>query len=263
MTSGEIITASQAAGPWYTSGTFWAAVAAGAGLLGALVVLITWRLGAPRRVLTYNMPVATSLLTTHSQKLGFEGAGLKVIYKDDPLVNPYLVQLNVDSRSRRDIKSSDFDQGKSVIFDIGVPVKTVVGGITPSEPAAASADIEGNTVKLAPSLIKRGNVLRLNLLVDGRPTLSCQSSLIDVTVKRQEAGKRLLWLYWISGLSAFATIVLVLFLLFSVISTTHFVFNTAGHIFITFTLIVAAASAITLTTVAINAYRARRRRGEH
>ncbi len=172
--------------PWYSSGTFWAIVGVIAALTGTAAILITWRIAPPRRLIVYNMPVATSLLTSHASRLHIRGADLQVTYRGEPLRNPYFVTLNVESRSRRDIRSSDFDQNRPLTFDVDAPIKAVVGGTGPIEWLADVVTIEGSKINLTPSLIRRGEVLRLSFLIEGSPHLSCKNPLVDVIVREQE-----------------------------------------------------------------------------
>jgi hypothetical protein len=51
-----------ASGAFYTSGTFWGVAGVAVAVLAILVSVVLWRLGGPRRVLTYSVPVATPLL---------------------------------------------------------------------------------------------------------------------------------------------------------------------------------------------------------
>jgi hypothetical protein len=183
-----------ASGPWYASGNFWTAAGVFVGLASAAaIILVTLRVGAPKRLLAYFMPVATSLLTKQSRSLGLTSSGLEVTFRGDALRDPYLVILVVDSRSRRDIRSSDFDQGKSLVFDIGAPIKAVVGGAGPIESPTDVVSVHGSTVNLAPFLIRPGKVMRLSLLTEGSPKLSCRSPLIDVRVREQEPGRKVPW----------------------------------------------------------------------
>ena len=57
-----------ASGAFYTSGTFWGGAGAAVALVAIVVSVILWRFGGPRRRLTYSMPVATPLLSSHSPR---------------------------------------------------------------------------------------------------------------------------------------------------------------------------------------------------
>lgn len=173
-----------ASGHFYTSGLFWGVVGALIGLAALLVTVIIWRFGAPWRVLIYGMPVSTSLLTRSSGGFGLASSGLKMRYKRRALSDPHVVTLSVNSQSRRDIGSADFDQNRPLVFDVGAPIRAVVGD-GPIGPAADVVSISGSTVQLKPMLIHQGLVLQIDLLIDGPPRLSCQDHLIDVKVRER------------------------------------------------------------------------------
>lgn len=176
-----------ASGPLYTSGTFWGVVGVVLALATGAVSVVIWRFGPPRRLLSYSMPVCTSLLSTHSRGFGLASSGLEVNYQGQALSDPYVFTLSVDSRSRKDISSADFDQKRPLEFDVGVPIRAIVGDRGSVESPDDVVSISGSTVKIKPMLIHRGQVLQLNLLADGPPHLSCRSHLIDVKVIEQSS----------------------------------------------------------------------------
>ena len=166
---------------FYTSGTFWAIVVVVVTIVAGAVTVVLWRLGAPRRLIVYSME-PTSLLATSAPRRAV--SGLKVSYQDEVLTNPYLVILRVESRSRRDIATADFDAGRPLVFDIGARIVAPVGGGSSviRSPGGVISYSE-RQVSVAPLLIRKGQLFRLELLTDGTPHLSCQSPLIDVTVR--------------------------------------------------------------------------------
>ncbi len=176
-----------ASGPWYTSGVLlaWVSIVAGI-VVGAAGALIAWLVGYPRRMLVYSMPVATALLTR--QAVSWKDSALKVTLGDRTLENPYVVALRVESRSREDIRSSDFDQGKPLVFDLGAEIVTALAIWADSDDTAPT--IEGSKIKIEPALIKKGQVLHFNLLTDGPSRLSFFSPLVNVKVVEQDARYR-------------------------------------------------------------------------
>lgn len=140
---------------------------------------VTWRAGfPPKKLLTYRLSEPTSLVS--SESLGPAQAELSVTYSGSELSNPYVVTLYVESRSRRDIRSADFDQGTPLVFDLGAKILAVVGGEESKPPAYTIVD---NQVKIPPCLIRRGQLLRISLLTDGKPGLTYDSPLVDVKVQ--------------------------------------------------------------------------------
>ena len=168
-----------ATGHWYTSGTTISIAAAL--IIGVVGVAVTWRAGfPPKKLLTYRLSEPTSLVS--SESLGPARADLSVTYSGAELSNPYVVTLYAESRSRRDIRSVDFDQDKPLVFDLGAKILAVVGTDL-SRPSAGAFSIDGNRVELPPCLIRRGQLLRISLLTDGEPRLTCHNPLADVEVQ--------------------------------------------------------------------------------
>lgn len=172
-----------AMGHWYTSGTTISIAAAL--VIGVVGAAVTWRAGfPPKKLIAYRLSEPTSLVS--SESLGSARADLSVTYSGAELSNPYVVTLYAESRSRRDIRSMDFDQGKPLVFDLGVKILAVVGTDL-SESFAGAFSIDGNRVELPPCLIRRGQLLRISLLTDGEPRLTCLNPLADVEVQLSTA----------------------------------------------------------------------------
>jgi hypothetical protein len=177
-----------ASAPLYTSGTFWAVAGVIVGIASVAAILATWQKGAPRRLLLYSLPVATSLLSQHLG--GRADSDLRLTYRGRELINPYAATLRLESKGRRDIRSADFDQNKPLVFDLGVPIVAVVGGSETFAIPAETISIDGNSVKVAPTLIRPGVALRLSLLTEGQPHITPRSPLIDIALREQEPGVR-------------------------------------------------------------------------
>jgi hypothetical protein len=122
-----------ASGHWYTSGAFWGAAS---GVLAVIVMgvlgsWVVWRSANPNKQLVYSVSEPTPLVA--SEPLGSAGTGLlSVTYNEMPLTNPYVVTIEVNSRSRRDIRSSDFDGNRPLIFSLDADVKAVLDSKTRS-----------------------------------------------------------------------------------------------------------------------------------
>jgi hypothetical protein len=168
-----------AMGHWYTSGTTISVAAAL--VIGIVGVAVTWRAGfPPKKLLTYRLSEPTSLVS--SESLGPARADLSVTYSGSELSNPYVVTLYAESRSRRDIRSADFDRDRSLVFDLGAKILAVVGSEELGPPRYKFTIVD-NRVELPPCLIRRGQLLRISLLTDGEPGLTCDSPLVDVKVQ--------------------------------------------------------------------------------
>lgn len=134
-----------------------------------------------------------------------DGGTLKISYDDKQINDPYMTELSLESRSRRDISSDDFDQKKTLVLDIGAAIITLLS----SDQEDLSLDhiapgIEGTSIGIEPCLIQKGPVFKIQLLTDGKPKLTCRNTLKNVDI--DEAGvndrrTRYRWLrdgtYWV------------------------------------------------------------------
>jgi hypothetical protein len=186
-----------ASGPWYTSGTFWTGAGVVAVLIGVVVAVVLWRLGPPKPVLVYSMPVAASLVTRDAPG-SLAPSDLQVLYKGEELRDPHLVSILVENRSRRDIRASDFDQDRPLAFDVGAGIVALLAAsgagvvtVTSSRlPTADDAAPGRDQVLIAPTLIRRREPITIELLTEGQPTLTCVSPLADIKVTDRGASDR-------------------------------------------------------------------------
>ncbi len=185
---------------WYASGTFWAAAGFVAVVLfGALTVLVTYVVGTPRRQLTYCIISDVSLLAWAPDTAR---EIVQVRFRDQPVQFPRVLSVNLTARGRRDIRSSDFDQGKPLALDVGV---RIVGVLAKKE---LPGGFTGSTFQIGPTLIRKRQSSNFTFLVDGEGgKLTCVSPLIDVVVREQvpsEMARRVaayngLIISWITG----------------------------------------------------------------
>jgi hypothetical protein len=177
------------AATWYSSGTFWAGAGAVAVVLvGVVTVIVTWMVGAPRRFLVYDMPVVTSLLASHQEDLA--SSELRVTFEGNPLDDAYFVSLRLENRSRKDIRSTDFDQSRPLLFNFGNKIVALVGDDTARQNAAKWFRMEDTLLAVEPTLIRRHEVIQAKLIMDGAPHLNCDSPLADITVRRETEDDR-------------------------------------------------------------------------
>jgi hypothetical protein len=94
----------------------------------------------------------------------------------------------VQNRSRRDIRSNDFDQGKPLRFDLGA--KLSFASVDTTTTTIDYDSTLGNTetvITFGPALIGRGQTLRMTIITEGPPHISCPNPpLIGVTIKDHE-----------------------------------------------------------------------------
>ena len=114
---------------------------------------------------------------------------ITVSYEDErglvSVRDPYLVNLYVESQSRRDISAKEFDSNKPLVFDLGASIVAPVGKLSSKKTGTLGDDvltISENTVEISPCLIRKGPMLSLDLLLSGPPHLTHKSPLVDVDV---------------------------------------------------------------------------------
>ncbi|MFI0980748.1 hypothetical protein ACH4SP_27525 [Streptomyces sp. NPDC021093] len=167
---------------------FWIALTVLTSLLtGFLGGWATLRAANPRRQLAYWMPAATRLLHT-SDVVG----DLVVTRGGQTLRHPHVLDVRLMNRGRRDVASSHFDNGMPIRLDVGAPIVEILG--VTSEPDSLhtpTSAVEGTAVTITPSLIAKGQTICFSVLADGpTPRLTCQASLIDVTVQERRDPNR-------------------------------------------------------------------------
>jgi hypothetical protein len=168
-----------ASAPWYTSATLWVAVAAIVAVITLAVEIIRWWLSSRRPVLLYSTPVVTSLLSAHAPQIA-EG-DLKVTFKGQPLTDPHLVTVRVESRSRKDIGNRDFNADKPLVIRLGTSFAAPV-----SEPTKVLVDklhIDNSDISIGPCRIRRGLVALLEFVTEGPPHTSHKDELLGIDVR--------------------------------------------------------------------------------
>jgi hypothetical protein len=164
---------------WYSSGTFWAAASVVVMLVGVVAtVLVNW---VPRQRLYYRAPPPTPLLAPSTRDI----PDLEIHHEGQPLTDPYLLEVMLTARGRRDILRSAFDQDQPLVFDLGAGIVKVLQircspTISPAPPVAH----EGRTLRVGPALISRRQTTSIAVLVNGTdPDLKCtQAALAQVTL---------------------------------------------------------------------------------
>jgi hypothetical protein len=91
---------------------------------------------------------------------------IKITHLGTELEDPYILSIRLVSRSRGDIPSSAFDQGRPIILDAGKPI---IALLPTDENKARLPKIESDHTKLkiGPDLIAKRQETILAILVDG------------------------------------------------------------------------------------------------
>jgi hypothetical protein len=108
------------------------------------------------------------------------------------------------SYGRRDITRKAFDDGQPIEFDISVDIRNQESTKSSQKSLRiVQSRVEGTRLLVGPGLIGRRQVLRFAVQAEAKPAgLTCQASLIDVSIRRQrlqptvrEAVTGLVWLF--------------------------------------------------------------------
>jgi hypothetical protein len=131
------------------------------------------------------------LLTNELKSSGADD--IKISLRGQAIDDPHLITLTIASRSRKDIRVGDFDEGKPLLFRFGVPIVAVkcfafdnqsAPELGPNLVTSGAHGAPSQTIQIKPSLIRKGRWCRLHLLTEGPPSLTCENPIADVAVRR-------------------------------------------------------------------------------
>src|SRR5262249_52542664 len=117
------------------------------------------------------------------------GLNLEVTLNGRALRDPRVALIQIDSRSRRDIRRIDFENSAPLVFDVGTPILEVLA-VDVGGPEMPDIKVEARHAALAigPGLIKTGQTIRISLLTDGSVALACPNpELADVIVRHRRS----------------------------------------------------------------------------
>lgn len=118
-----------------------------------------------RRIITYELLASVPFLR---HVPGLESAGLSVIHNGEKLANPHLLQVQVVSKSAEGIATKDFDQGRPLSFDMGVPVVALLETTYhPDQPPLPEVTVTETGLQIRPEIIRSRQEMRFSVLADG------------------------------------------------------------------------------------------------
>ncbi len=71
-----------------------------------------------KRRITYGMPVSARLID-QSVVRSVSRPDLHILWRDEELTDPYVLEIDLAYRGRKVIKSEDFDKGRPFSIDVG------------------------------------------------------------------------------------------------------------------------------------------------
>jgi hypothetical protein len=134
-----------------------------------------------RRV-RFHLEASAPLAAEESRLRVAVGAG------DKPVLAPWMASLVVQNLSRREIGKSDFDSGKPLVLDLGVPIVAP----TSASPgwAARALSHEGSQLRIGPEEIPARGSATISVLTDGEPQPSVVAApLVNISVVSDRADR--------------------------------------------------------------------------
>jgi|SRR5450755_2319255 hypothetical protein len=229
-----VIALATAPPPWYESGT-WGSVSFAVGIITLVTGFAFYRIGGPRALIEYTMPAPVALMSSQRTAV----PELQVALRGDVLADPYLVQLKV-TLSRRDIKSSDFDKGKPLVFDLGVPVIEILASDAADDEPVSH---DGHRVLVTPRLMRRRSELAIGILTEGKPQLSCERHPFAEVIVRQGSGRERESL-WLRVPAILIVVLLTIWVLSNPLSAGNSVHRLGDYVLIPFALLLGGGAGI-------------------
>jgi hypothetical protein len=115
-----------------------------------------------------------------------------------PLIDPRLVDITLQSSGRQSIDSTLFDQHRPLALHLAVPIVDVLKASSrPPEQAIPDYKQSGSTLEVGPGVFAARQKVVFSLLVDGQPEFSVTSHLAGVSIRRQvsadQMGRRFIY----------------------------------------------------------------------
>jgi hypothetical protein len=148
---------------------FWLTV----GILVFTVVIvaigvITWRSTTTRKKILLTITSRSQLLSAPQSMRD----DLQIKLKDEPIQgNPYVTALELANVGRSPIRSDDFDSKRSLQFTLDVKIiKHLSTEHSPSSAPKPTVTATDTAFSLAPELIAKGEIIKIALLTEGKPS---------------------------------------------------------------------------------------------
>lgn len=171
---------------WYTNGTVIGITGVAVGFAAIVISIVLWRFGTPRGLLEYSMPASIRLVSRSPNVKLHE---LQVSLRGKVVQDPCLSTLHIANNGNRDIRIGDFDQDNPLTFYFDTEILEILSS---SSPDGKIFSLEGDDkLCLLPRLLKRGQKIRIDVLTEGTPTLTCTGTLADVKVRFQTGKPKL------------------------------------------------------------------------
>jgi hypothetical protein len=152
-------------------------------LVGAALIWLTWRLVFARQRIFYSV-LETPLI---ARRTAFSKQ-LRITYGTDDteqeFTDPRVVRIRLISRSAKDIGTAAFNDHAPLVVDLGVPAVAILSDQDPGQPYSPAIGTQPSKIEIPPQKIRKGQIIIINVLVDGRPSVMVPKNhpLLDVDV---------------------------------------------------------------------------------
>jgi hypothetical protein len=172
-------------GVFLTSQAIAVLAAVAAVFIGIAAFILQYVTSVQGRQITYGMPISARLMNPSVVP------DLHVLYREEELADPHVLEIALSYRGRKDISSASFEQGQPLCIDVGVPIIDLLETIfDPEEKTDLKVEAVETALKVGPGLLRKGHAMTFVVLTDGPGAqLTHDIPLADVKV-RQVAGYR-------------------------------------------------------------------------
>ncbi len=120
-----------------------------------------------KRRITYGMPVSARLID-QSVVRSVSRPDLHILWRDEELTDPYVLEIDLAYRGRKVIKSEDFDKGRPFSIDVGVPIVDLLEMVfDPKEAPSPRVEVEETSLRIGPDLLRKRQAMTFVVLTDG------------------------------------------------------------------------------------------------
>jgi hypothetical protein len=164
-------------------------------LVAIATFILSYVLGVLRRRFIYGMAVSAPMVNRSAAR-----PDLHILWRDQEVTDPHVLEIELAYRGRADVKSSDFDKGRPFCLDVGVPIIDLLETVPhTAKDLLPKVEAVGTELKIGPDLLRKGQAMTFVVLADGPGDhVECMNPVANVKDRevryqaRQEASSGLL-----------------------------------------------------------------------
>jgi hypothetical protein len=164
-------------------------------LVSIATFILTYVIGVLRRRFIYGMTVSAPMVNRSVAR-----PDLHILWRDQEVANPHVLEIELAYRGRADVQSSDFDKGRPLCLNVGVPIIDLLETVLhPAQEPLPKVEAVGTELRIGPDLLRKGQAMTFVVLADGpSDDVRCVNPVVNVKERkvsyqaRQEAGHGML-----------------------------------------------------------------------